>query len=157
MGFDYDGDDVVDTAKWEQHTLLADEANQQGELMTAVTHYQAALSESKQMDVTISDSDEFEDLLAIKVMSCHNLADFWRAQGDSDYELKYLQLASEEIMTLIPQCHQVNCDRFISSLGCCKSALVSFLKRHPNPQVAKHVESMQAISDCEIIARFKLQ
>jgi hypothetical protein len=136
---------------------LADEAIKRGELMAAIAHYQVALSESQQMDVEVCNLDELEDLLAIKVMSCHNLADFWRSQDDSEYELKYLQLASEEVLALIPQCHKVNCDRFISSLGCCKSALVEFLKRHPNPTVAKHVESIQGASDCEIIARFKIQ
>ncbi|AYV23513.1 DUF2753 family protein [Vibrio mediterranei] len=146
----------MDMKKWERHTLLADEAEKQGELMAAVAHYQIALSESQQMKFDTSDLEELEDLLAVKVMSCHNLADFWRAQGDSEYELKYLQLASEEVMTLLPQCPRTSCDRFISSLGCCKSALVEFLKRHPNPKVANHIANMQTTNDCELIVKFKI-
>ncbi|WP_234497359.1 DUF2753 family protein [Vibrio maritimus] len=147
----------MDTAKWERHTLLADEAAKRGELMSAVAHYQVALAESQRLEVnTEGDLEELEDLLAIKVMSCHNLADFWRAQGDSDYELKYLQLASEEVMMLLPQCPRTSCSRFVSSLGCCKSAMVEFLKRHPNPKVAKHVEQIQSVNDCELIVKFQI-
>ncbi len=32
----------MDMTKWEKHTLLADEAERRGELMTAVAHYQVA-------------------------------------------------------------------------------------------------------------------
>lgn len=146
----------MDISKWETHTLLADKANRQGKETIAVIHYQLALAESMQLTPTSNKSEQLEDLLTIKVVSCHNLAKFWRAQGDNEYELKYLQLASEEVMTLLPQCPRTSCNSFVSSLGCCKAALIEFLKRHPNPEVAKSVKQIQHTSDCELIARFRL-
>ncbi|KLV05438.1 membrane protein [Photobacterium aquae] len=146
----------MNTSRWEQHTLLADNAVKSNDFLMAVVHYQLALAESQQLEPLSFQTEELEDLLTIKVMSCHNLANFWQQQGDVEYELKYLQLASEQIMTLIPQCPRAHCESFMSSLGCCKSALIAFLKRHPNPIVAKQVENMSLTNQCELIAKFKL-
>ncbi|MDO6579834.1 DUF2753 family protein [Photobacterium sp. 2_MG-2023] len=147
----------MNVSRWEMHTLLAAEAEKDHKPMMSVIHYQLALSESQQLEPVDGSLDELEELLAIKVTACHNLASFWRKQGDGDYELKYLQLASEQIMALIPQCPNRDCEAFISSLGCCKSALIDFLKRHPNPKVAKQVAHITTSNQCELIARFRLQ
>lgn len=58
-----------------------------------------------------------EDRMMISVISCHNMAKFWRTIGDNQYELKYLQLASERVLTLIPQCHKPGCEAFVDSLA----------------------------------------
>ncbi|GAM72483.1 hypothetical protein JCM19236_3537 [Vibrio sp. JCM 19236] len=147
----------MNTEKWQQHTLLASQAETEGRDMTAIMHYQSALSESRQFSFADEGAEALEDILTIKVMSCHNLANFWRSQGDTEYELKYLQLASEEVMAILPQCPRTHCDSFISSIGCCKSALIEFLKRHPNPTLAGHVAQMQSTDNCELIVKFKIQ
>ena len=146
----------MDVSRWEQHTLLADKADKQAKPMMAVLHYHLALAEAQQLSPNSGTQDELDELLTIKVMSCHNLANFWRIHGDEEYELKYLQLASEEVMALLPQCPNTSCKSFVSSLGCCKSALIEYLKRHPNPVVAKHVEQMHSTSACELIVKFQL-
>ncbi|UXI00374.1 DUF2753 domain-containing protein [Photobacterium sp. TY1-4] len=146
----------MDVSRWERHTLLATEAEREQRPMMSVIHYQLALAESQQLEPIHGTRDELEDLLTIKVISCHNLAAFWRRAGDNEYELKYLQLASEQVMALIPQCPRKTCDAFIDSLGCCRSALIEFLKRHPNPAVAKQVEHINLSNQCELIAKFRL-
>ncbi|WP_299013625.1 DUF2753 family protein [uncultured Photobacterium sp.] len=147
----------MDVSRWERHTLLAAEAESSHKPMMSVIHYQLALAESQQLETIHDTKDELEDLLTIKVISCHNLASFWRKLGDKDYELKYLQLASEQIMAMIPQCPNKACSAFVDSLGCCKSALVEFLKRHPNPAIARQLVNINTSNQCELIARFRLQ
>ncbi|MGF1691839.1 DUF2753 family protein [Photobacterium kagoshimensis] len=146
----------MDVSRWETHTLLANESEREQKPMMSIIHYQLALAAAQQLEPLQGTRDEFEELLTIKVVSCHNLAAFWRNAGDSEYELKYLQLASEQVMALIPQCPRKECDTFVESIGCCKSALIEFLKRHPNPIVAQQVENITVSSQCEFIARFKL-
>ena len=140
--------------EWEKHTLLADSAMQQADHLRDILHYQQALTLSERL----SDYDEIEldDRLFISVISCHNLAGFWRQMGDEQYELKYLELASERILTLVPQCHNSSCEAFIDSLGCCKKALIEFMKRHPNPKVAQAVKDVDSATSCNLIARFRL-
>ncbi|MDN3684377.1 DUF2753 family protein [Vibrio sinaloensis] len=81
-------------AEWEKHTLLADIAMNDEDHLRSILHYQQALTISER----IGDSEEIEveDRLMISVISCHNMAMFWRSIGDVPYELKYLQLASEK-------------------------------------------------------------
>ncbi|OAN13637.1 hypothetical protein A3K86_13740 [Photobacterium jeanii] len=146
----------MDVSRWETHTLLASESDRAHKPMMSIIHYQLALAEAQRLEPILGTRDEFEELLTIKVVSCHNLANFWRNAGDTEYELKYLQLASEQVMALIPQCPRKECDTFIESIGCCKSALIEFLKRHPNPLVAQQVANIGTSNNCELIARFKL-
>ncbi|MDP5253746.1 MULTISPECIES: DUF2753 domain-containing protein [unclassified Vibrio] len=141
-------------SEWEKHTLLADTAMQLDNPSQSILHYQQALTLSEQ--ILDSNDIEIDERLTIAVISCHNLAQFWRWAGDSDYELKYLQLASERVLTLIPQCPHRSCASFVEPIGCCKKALVDFMKRHPNPMIAKHVQDIDTATSCEIIAKFRL-
>lgn len=144
----------MNMTEWEKHTIQADTALQNNDLLRSILHYQQALAISDQL--SFSDEIDIDDLLTIKVISCHNLANFWRLSGDDEYELKYLQLASERLLTLVPQCHNKECDSFVDSLGCCQKALVEFMKRHPNPDVAKLVQNINTASSCNVIAKFRL-
>ncbi|MCG9597181.1 DUF2753 domain-containing protein [Vibrio sp. Isolate25] len=141
-------------AEWEKHTLLADIAMNDADHLRSILHYQQALTLSER----ISDSSEIdvEERLMISVISCHNMASFWRTMGDTKYELKYLQLASEKVLTLVPQCPNHHCDAFVDSMGCCKKALIEFMKRHPNPKIAKLVQDIDTATNCNLIARFRL-
>ncbi|ERB64725.1 DUF2753 domain-containing protein [Vibrio coralliilyticus OCN008] len=140
--------------EWEKHTLLADLAMNDDDHLRSILHYQQALTLSER----ISDSNEIdvEDRLMISVISCHNMASFWRTVGDTKYELKYLQLASEKVLTLVPQCPNSDCDAFVDSMGCCKKALIEFMKRHPNPKIAKLVQDIDTATNCNLIAKFRL-
>ncbi|CAM3117905.1 DUF2753 domain-containing protein [Vibrio neptunius] len=141
-------------AEWEKHTLLADLAMSNDDHLRSILHYQQALTLSER----IGDSSEIdvEDRLMISVISCHNMASFWRTVGDTKYELKYLQLASEKVLTLVPQCPNSDCDAFVDSMGCCKKALIEFMKRHPNPKIAKLVQDIDSATNCNLIAKFRL-
>ncbi|WP_159651523.1 DUF2753 domain-containing protein [Vibrio atypicus] len=141
-------------AEWEKHTLLADMAMNDEDHLRSILHYQQALTISER----IGDAEEIEveDRLMISVISCHNMAMFWRNIGDIKYELKYLQLASEKVLTLVPQCPNTDCDAFIDSMGCCKKALIEFMKRHPNPKIAQLVQDIDTATNCNLIAKFKL-
>ncbi|CAH1541112.1 conserved hypothetical protein [Vibrio owensii] len=141
-------------SEWEKHTLLADTALQLDDPVRSILHYQQALSLSE--DISECVEIEADERLLISVISCHNLAQFWRWAGDTEYELKYLQLASEKVLTLIPQCPNKDCTSFIDSIGCCTKALIDFVKRHPNPAIAKQVEKIDTATNCEIIAKFRL-
>ncbi len=141
-------------SEWEKHTLLADTALQLDDPVRSILHYQQALSLSE--DISECVEIEADERLLISVISCHNLAQFWRWAGDTEYELKYLQLASEKVLTLIPQCPNKDCASFIDSIGCCTKALIDFMKRHPNPTIAKQVEKINTATNCEIIAKFRL-
>lgn len=77
--------------EWERHTLLADIAMQESDHLRSILHYQQALTVSQQLDE--SEEIDMEDRMMISVISCHNMAKFWRTMGDNQYELKYLQLA----------------------------------------------------------------
>jgi hypothetical protein len=141
-------------AEWEKHTLLADVALKENDHLRSILHYQQALTLSERIgDETDVD---VEDRLMISVISCHNMAMFWRNIGDIKYELKYLQLASEKVLTLVPQCPNTDCDAFIDSMGCCKKALVEFMKRHPNPKIAQLVQDIDTATNCNLIAKFRL-
>ncbi len=154
MFYDRTEELTMNVRDWEQHTLKADVALQEKDFQRSIIHYQQALAISE----TLIDEQEVEvdDLLTINVISCHNLAKFWRENGDNDYELKYLQLASEKILSLVPQCPKTHCDSFVDSLGCCRKALIDFMKRHPNPKVAEQVQHIDTATNCEIIASFRL-
>ncbi|TFH92003.1 DUF2753 domain-containing protein [Vibrio ouci] len=141
-------------AEWEKHTLLADMALKENDHLRSILHYQQALTLSERIG---DESDvDVEDRLMISVISCHNMAMFWRNIGDIKYELKYLQLASEKVLTLVPQCPNTDCDAFIDSMGCCKKALVEFMKRHPNPKIAQLVQDIDTATNCNLIAKFRL-
>lgn len=140
--------------EWEQHTLLADIAMQESDHLRSILHYQQALTLSDRLGARYD--IEMEDRLLISVISCHNMANFWRTIGDDQYELKYLELASERVLTLIPQCQNPSCEAFVDSLGCCKKALIAFMKRHPNPELAKLVKDIDTASSCNLIAKFRL-
>lgn len=140
--------------EWERHTLLASQAMQQGDHLRSILHYQQALNVSEK--IYEEELVELDDKLMISVVSCHNLAEFWRSIGEPQYELKYLELASERILTLIPQCPVKSCEAFVDSLGCCRTALISFMKRHPNPAIAKLVQNIDTASSCNLIAKFRL-
>ena len=140
--------------EWEKHTLLADNAMQETDHIRSILHYQQALTLSERL--ADAEEIELEERLMISVISCHNMADFWRQVGDDQYELKYLELASERVFTLIPQCQNRTCEAFIDSLGCCKKALVEFMKRHPNPKLAQLVKDVDSASTCNLIAKFRL-
>ncbi|MFM2640140.1 DUF2753 domain-containing protein [Vibrio chagasii] len=141
-------------SEWEKHTLLADTALQLDDPVRSILHYQQALNLSE--EITERTDIEADERLLISVISCHNLAQFWRWAGDTEYELKYLQLASEKVLTLIPQCPNTQCASFIDSIGCCKKALIDFMKRHPHPKIASMVEKIDTATNCEMIARFRL-
>ncbi|CAH7231192.1 conserved hypothetical protein [Vibrio chagasii] len=141
-------------SEWEKHTLLADTALQLDDPVRSILHYQQALNLSE--EITERTDIQADERLLISVISCHNLAQFWRWAGDTEYELKYLQLASEKVFTLIPQCPNTQCSSFIDSIGCCKKALIDFMKRHPNPKVASMVEKIDTATNCEMIVRFRL-
>ncbi|EGR2026821.1 hypothetical protein B4939_08955 [Vibrio cholerae] len=145
---------MMNIKEWERHTLLADIAMQESDHLRSILHYQQALTVSQQLDE--SEEIDMEDRMIISVISCHNMAKFWRTIGDNQYELKYLQLASERVLTLIPQCHKPGCEAFVDSLGCCRKALLDFMKRHPNPEIARMVQHIDTASKCEIIAQFRL-
>ncbi|MGF1694949.1 DUF2753 domain-containing protein [Vibrio kyushuensis] len=140
--------------EWEEHTLLADVAMQQSDHLRSILHYQQALTISDQL--THVEDIEIEERLIVSVISCHNMAKFWRTIGDEKYELKYLQLASEKVLSLVPQCANSQCESYIDSLGCCKKALIEFLKRHPNPYIAKQVSHLDSATNCNLISMFKL-
>lgn len=141
-------------AEWEKHTLLADMALKENDHLRSILHYQQALTLSERIGDEID--VDVEDRLMISVISCHNMAMFWRNIGDIKYELKYLQLASEKVLTLVPQCPNTDCDAFIDSMGCCKKALVEFMKRHPNPKIAQLVQDIDTATNCNLIAKFRL-
>ncbi|SDH65101.1 Protein of unknown function [Vibrio xiamenensis] len=139
---------------WEKHTLLADIARKENDHLRSILHYQQALAVSEELSESVD--IDIEDRLMISVISCHNLANFWRGVGDSSYELKYLQLASEKVLTVVPQCPNNQCSAFIDSVGCCKKALIEFMKRHPNPTIARLVQDIDTATNCNLIAKFKL-
>ncbi|WP_260259044.1 DUF2753 domain-containing protein [Vibrio intestinalis] len=141
-------------ADWEKHTLLADIALKEKDHLRSILHYQQALTLSE--DIGDSESIDVEDRLMISVISCHNMASFWRTMGDVKYELKYLKLASEKVLTLVPQCPNSDCDAFVDSMGCCKKALIEFMKRHPNPKIARMVQDIDTATNCNLIAKFRL-
>ncbi len=118
-------------SEWEKHTLLADTALQLDDPVRSILHYQQALSLSE--DISECVEIEADERLLISVISCHNLAQFWRWAGDTEYELKYLQLASEKVLTLIPQCPNQNCASFIDSIGCLHKSTYRFYEASSKP------------------------
>ncbi|MDC0612330.1 DUF2753 domain-containing protein [Vibrio sp.] len=140
--------------QWEQHTLIAEDALKKNDFMNSILHYQQALAISDELQQ--SQALSLDDKLTVSIYSCHNMAKLWRSIGDQEFELKYLQLASEKVLMLVPQCQNRECDSFIDSLGCCKKALIEYMKRHPNPAIASVVQNIETASNCNLIKRFKL-
>ncbi|PPA28671.1 hypothetical protein C3737_18745 [Aeromonas jandaei] len=116
---------------WQRYMLEAERSWQSGSLGAAVCFYQQALGDVYEMSEV-----ELAELASMRVATCHRLADFWRAMDEPAYELRYLKLASE--------------------LGCCRGALLAFLKRHPNPEIAKLIQLQDKVQGCELIGRFRL-
>ena len=56
----------------------------------------------------------------------------------------------------MPQCPNRECEALISELGCCRGALLAFLKRHPNPEIARLIQLQDKVQGCELIGRFRL-
>ncbi len=122
-----------------------------GALGAAICLYQQALAEVYELA-----SDDLDELASMRVATCHRLADFWRAMEEPAYELRYLKLASELVTALVPQCPNRECESLVSELGCCQAALISFLKRHPNPEIARLIQLQDKVQGCELIGRFRL-
>ncbi|CAH0535146.1 hypothetical protein VST7929_02807 [Vibrio stylophorae] len=144
----------MNIAQWENYTLWAQEAQHRGDHVMSMAFYQQALAQAMMADLAQAENSEW---LSIKVISCHNLAEFWRQQNEPDLELHYLQLAQEAVSVSIPHCQHQDCDTYVENLGCCKAALVNYLKRHPNPLVAQSVQHLHSADHCQLIARFQLQ
>ncbi|MGY3868493.1 DUF2753 family protein [Aeromonas crassostreae] len=153
-------------AHWQRYMLEAERALGQGALGSAVCLYQQALGtiaaspqtavidpEGLASQATVID---LEELASMRVATCHRLADFWRAMEEPSYELRYLKLAAELVTALVPQCPNRECESLISELGCCRAALLGFLKRHPNPEIARLIQVQDRVQGCELIGRFRL-
>ena len=136
---------------WQRYMLEADRAWQAGSLGAAICFYQQALGDVYEMTQV-----ELTELATMRVATCHRLADFWRAMDEPTYELRYLKLASELVTALVPQCPNRECEALISELGCCRGALLAFLKRHPNPEIARLIQLQDKVQGCELIGRFRL-
>ena len=136
---------------WQRYMLEAEKALDRGTMGTAIGLYQLALGEVYELE-----SDDQGELASMRVATCHRLADFWRAMAEPAYELRYLKLASELVTALVPQCPNRECDSLIRELGCCRAALLSFLKRHPNPEIARLIELQDKVQRCQLIGRFRL-
>lgn len=141
---------------WQRYMLEAENALGKGALGTAICLYQQALGEVYELDAGELDADALDELASMRVATCHRLADFWRAMEEPAYELRYLKLASELVTALVPQCPNRECESLISELGCCRAALLSFLKRHPNPEIARLIQVQDRVQGCELIGRFRL-
>ncbi|MGK4474341.1 DUF2753 family protein [Aeromonas molluscorum] len=145
-------------AHWQRYMIEAEHSLDQGALGSAVCLYQQALGvisepvDEQSRPVTI----DLEGLATMRVATCHRLADFWRAMGEPNYELRYLKLAAELVTALVPQCPHKGGQSLISELGCCRAALLGFLRRHPNPKIARLIQSQDIMQGCELIGRFRL-
>lgn len=71
--------------EWERHTLLADIAMQESDHLRSILHYQQALTVSQQLDE--SEEIDMEDRMMISVISCHNMAKFWRTMAITNTSL----------------------------------------------------------------------
>lgn len=150
-----DGPDQAQT-HWQRYMMEAEHSLSQGALGSAVCLYQQALGTiSAPIEMTQEEPD-LEMLASMRVATCHRLADFWRAMDEPAYELRYLKLASELVTALVPQCPNRECEALISELGCCRGALLAFLKRHPNPEIARLIQLQDKVQGCELIGRFRL-
>lgn len=141
---------------WQRYMLEAENAMGKGALGTAICLYQQALGEVYELGADEPSLDDLDELASMRVATCHRLADFWRAMEEPAYELRYLKLASELVTALVPQCPNRECESLISELGCCRAALLSFLKRHPNPEIARLIQVQDKVQGCELIGRFRL-
>ena len=136
---------------WQRYMLEAERAWQAGSLGAAICFYQQALGDVYEMTQV-----ELTELATMRVATCHRLADFWRAMDEPTYELRYLKLASELVTALVPQCPNRECEALISELDCCRGALLAFLKRDPNPEIARLIQLQDKVQGCELIGRFRL-
>ena len=153
-------------AHWQRYMIEAEHALSQGALGAAVCLYQQALGTISapleleepvpQMAPAAPLVVDLEQLATMRVATCHRLADFWRAMEEPSYELRYLKLAAELVTALVPQCPNRECESLISELGCCRAALLAFLKRHPNPEIARLIQVQDKVQGCELIGRFRL-
>ena len=136
---------------WQRYMLEADRAWQAGSLGAAICFYQQALGDVYEMTQV-----ELTELATMRVATCHRRADCGRAMEEPTYELRYLKLAAERVTALVPQCPNRECEALISELGCCRGALLAFLKRHPNPEIARLIQLQDQVQGCELIGRFRL-
>lgn len=136
---------------WQRYMLEAESAFGEGAFGTAVCLYQQALAEVYELT-----DRNLDELASMRVATCHRLADFWRAMEEPAYELRYLKLASELVTALVPQCPNRGCEAIINELGCCRAALISFLKRHPNPEIAKLIRMQDKVQGYELNGRLRL-
>lgn len=137
--------------QWQRYMLEAEQAWQAGSLGLAVCFYQQALAQVYEVE-----NCDAAELATMRVATCHRLADFWRAMSEPTFELRYLKLASELVTALVPQCPHQECESLISELGCCRAALLAYLKRHPNPEIAQLIHRQDTLQSCELIGRFRL-
>lgn len=145
------GERTMTNQNWQRYMLEAENALGIGALGTAICLYQQALGEVYELA-----SGDLDELASMRVATCHRMADFWRAMEEPAYELRYLKLASELVTALVPQCPNRACESLVSELGCCRAALLSFLKRHPNPEIARLIQVQDKVQGCELIGRFRL-
>ncbi|WP_042013604.1 DUF2753 family protein [Aeromonas fluvialis] len=73
----------------QRYMLEAERAWQGGSLGAAICLYQQALGDVCEMTRVV-----LTELATMRVATCHQLADFWRAMDEPTYELRYLKLAS---------------------------------------------------------------
>ncbi|QFI55571.1 DUF2753 family protein [Aeromonas simiae] len=137
---------------WQEYMLEAQLAYEKGAFGTAVSLYQRALEVALEPD----DRLELAEQATMQVATCHRLAGFWREMAEPAFELRYLKLASELVTALVPQCPNRQCEALIDELGCCRAALLAFLKRHPNPEIARLIQTQDRVQGCELIGRFRL-
>ena len=141
----------MENQNWQRYMLEAENALGMGALGAAICLYQQALREVYELA-----SGDLDELASMRVATCHRMADFWRAMEEPAYELRYLKLASELVTALVPQCPNRECESLISELGCCRAALLSFLMRHPNAEIARLIQVLVRVQGCELIGRFRL-
>ncbi|MGL5286038.1 Protein of unknown function [Aeromonas sp. RU39B] len=145
----------MNVGHWQEYMLGAEQALDKGAFGSAVCLYQQALELLLEVPPAEVELDVTE-LATMQVVTCHRLAGFWRHMEEPNFELRYLKLASELVTALVPQCPHRDCEALIDELGCCRSALLAFLKRHPNPEIARLIQTQDRVQGCELIGRFRL-
>ncbi|MFR9719112.1 DUF2753 family protein [Aeromonas diversa] len=137
---------------WQEYMLEARVAQNNGAFGAAVCLYQRALELALEPDPEL----ELAEQATMQVATCHRLAQFWGEMQEPTFELRYLKLASELVTALVPQCPHRQCAALIGELGCCRAALLAFLKRHPTPEIARLIQTQEKVQACELIGRFRL-
>lgn len=139
----------MDLTRWQNETLAAHDALQLNELNKAVDYYEAALSAAdEQLNECrhANDIDVLVDATTAWINTCHNLAHCWRVQRSQEKERYYLCQASDIVLSLVPQ--RVDDERraMNSCIGCCKHALLDYIKRYPDPEIAGLVHRLESSS-----------